>query len=128
MALEQLKQEPMMAHLMATLDAGNSIGHYGRLVFAMVGRYFLQPEELCQYLEKDPECDGEQARSLLEQVEARDYNPPKRERILEWMKKQDFPVCPEPANPGVCNVYRNLDFPRDVYERIEQFHRNPVPA
>lgn len=111
-----------MERLIGTLDAGNSIGHYGRLVFAMVSRHFLEPEEVLAYLEKDPECDAQQARSLLRQVEARNYNPPKRERVLEWMRKQDFPICPDPGDPGQCNVYRNLDFPREVYERIEAFH------
>ncbi len=123
MPLEELKNEPMMAHLLATLDAGHSIGHYGRLVLAMVGRHFLTSEELRACLEKDPECDAAQARSLLEQVESRDYIPPKRERILEWMRRQDFPVCPDPTDPGQCNVYRNLDFPKEVYEKIEAFHQ-----
>lgn len=122
MPLEDLKHEPMMAHLIATLDSHHSIGHYGRLVFAIVARHFIGPEDLLRYLEKDPECDPAQAKALISQVEARDYNPPKRERILEWMSKQDFPVCPDPGDPGQCNVYRNLDFPREVYERIERFH------
>ena len=122
MAFEELKQEPMMAHLLATLESGHSIGHYGRLAFAMVARYFMEPGELCAYLEKDPECDSEQAQGLVAQVESRDYNPPKRERILAWMQKQDFPVCPNPDDPGQCNVYRNLEFPKEVYERINQFH------
>ncbi len=121
MALEDLKQEPMMAHLISTLDSGYSIGHYGRLVFTMVGRHFLEPDELCEYLQKDPECDAEQAQGLLTQVEERDYNPPKRERILDWMRKQDFPLCPDPKDPGQCNVYRNLDFPKEVYDHINQF-------
>ena len=122
MPLEELKQEPMMAHLIATLDSGHSIGHYGRLAFVMVGRYFLEPDELSAWLRKDPECDEEQARSLLSQVESRDYNPPKRERILDWMRRQEFPLCPNPDDPGQCNVYRNLDFPKEVYERINHFH------
>jgi hypothetical protein len=122
MPTQELQQEPMMQHLIGTLESGHSIGHYGRLVFTMVARHFLDRDELLGYLEKDPECDAEQARSLLAQVEARDYNPPKRERILEWMRKQEFPVCPNPDDPGQCNVYRNLEFPKEVYERIEQFH------
>jgi hypothetical protein len=117
-----------MERLIATLDSGHSIGHYGRLVFAMVARHFLEPEEVLAYLEKDPECDAQQARSLLHQVEARNYNPPKRERILEWMRKQEFPICAEPDDPGQCNVYRNLDFPREVYEQIEQFHLDRAGA
>ena len=68
------------------------------------------------------------AKSLVSQVESRRYNPPKRERILEWMRKQDFPVCPDPGDQTQCNVYRNLDFPKDVYERIEQFHEERADA
>src|ERR1051326_3325452 len=105
MATDELKQDPMMGHLIATLDSGHSIGHYGRLVFAMVARNFLDRDELIDYLSKDPECDDGRARSLVDQVESRGYNPPKRERILEWMSKQEFPVCPDPRDPSQCNVY-----------------------
>ena len=122
MAIEDLKQEPMMAHLMATLEGGHSVGHYGRLVFAMVSRHFMPADEVVEWLEKDPECEAEEARALMAQVEQRDYNPPKRERVLEWMRKQEFPVCPNPEDPGVCNVYRNLEFPKEVYEKINAFH------
>ena len=111
-----------MAHLIAALDAGQSIGRYGRLVFAMVGRHFLDRDEVCRYLAKDPECDSAHASTLMEQIEARNYNPPKRERILEWMRRQEFPVCPDATDPGVCNVYRNLEFPKEVYEKINEFH------
>ena len=124
MPAAELKQEPMMEHLIATLESGNSIGHYGRLVFVMVARHFLDADELIAYLKKDPECDEEEARARISQVEARNYTPPKRERILEWMRKQDFPVCPEPEDPSQCNVYRNLDFPQDVYNRINEFYVN----
>jgi hypothetical protein len=61
-------------------------------------------------------------------VESRDYNPPKRERILEWMRKQDFPVCPDPSDPSQCNVYRNLEFPKEVYEKIQEFHMQRAGA
>ena len=124
MPVQELLNEPMMERLIGTLESGNSIGHYGRLVFAMVARHFMEGDEVLRYLEMDPECDSEQSRSLLRQVEERNYNPPKRERVLEWMRKQEFPICPNPGDPGQCNVYRNLDFPQEVYERIEKFHRD----
>jgi hypothetical protein len=38
MALEDLRQSTMMLHLLDALDRGEDIGHYGRLVFAMVAR------------------------------------------------------------------------------------------
>lgn len=123
MALEDLKKEPMMAHLLDSLDQGKDIGHYGRLVFIMVGRHFLSDAEVIQWLEKDADCDEEKARALLEQVQARDYNPPKRERILEWMGQQGFPICPDTEDRTQCNVYRNLEFPDEVYGKIQEFYR-----
>jgi hypothetical protein len=128
MALEDLQKEPMMAHLLKSLEDGQDIGHYGRLVFIMVSRHFLAPEEVVAWLAKDPDCDQEKARALLEQVEARDYNPPKRERILQWMEQQGFPICPDPQDRTQCNVYRNLQFPGDVYGRIQEFYRDREPA
>lgn len=123
MALEDLKKEPMMAHLLDSLEQGKDIGHYGRLVFIMVGRHFLSDAEVIQWLEKDADCDEEKARALLEQVQARDYNPPKRERILEWMGQQGFPICPDTEDRTQCNVYRNLEFPDEVYGKIQEFYR-----
>jgi hypothetical protein len=122
MPVEELRDEPMMAHLMDSLEAGEDIGHYGRLVFAMIARHFLDEQEVIDYLTKNPEFDEEQAVGLLRQIEARGYNPPKRERILDWMRRQEFPICPEPDNASQCNVYRNLQFPQDVYEKIAQFY------
>ncbi len=118
----------MMAHLISTLESGHGIGHYGRLVFTMVARHFIEPEELIALLEKDPECDRAHAEALVRQVETRGYNPPKRQRVLDWMRRQDFPICPDPDNPGACNVYRNLNFPKDVYDKIEEFYAAPDAA
>ena len=122
MAIGELRQEPMMAHLLDSLDRGKDIGHYGRLVFVMVARHFLDDDQVLTHLQKDPSFSGEQGRSLLKQVETRGYNPPKRERVMEWMQKQKFPICPEPEDPGQCNVYRNLEFPREIYDRISEFY------
>jgi hypothetical protein len=36
MALDDLRRNAMMSHLLDALDRGDDIGHYGRLVFAMV--------------------------------------------------------------------------------------------
>jgi hypothetical protein len=122
MAVAELRQEPMMAHLLDSLERGEDIGHYGRLVFVMVGRHFMDDDEILEHLSKDTDFSEEQGRLLLKQVEERGYNPPKRERILQWMEKQNFPICPEPDDPGQCNVYRNLDFPKEIYERISAFY------
>lgn len=122
MPVEDLRKSDMMAHLLDALAAGQDIGHYGRLVFAMVGRHFLAEDELIQQLVQDPSCSEEEARSLVHQVNSRDYNPPRRERILEWQERQEFPICPNPEDPRACNVYRELQFPDGVYEDIEEFH------
>jgi hypothetical protein len=128
MALKDLQQDPMMAHLIASLEQGRDIGHYGRLVFIMVARHFLSERELLAYLMKDRDVDEDKARSLIAQVEARDYNPPKRERVLEWMSKQKFPICPESEDPDQCNVYKNLDFPKEIYEKIQSYYEGKVES
>jgi hypothetical protein len=121
MAIDDLRRNAMMNHLLDALDRGEDIGHYGRLVFAMIGRHFMDEAELCGYLQKNPGFSEDDARSLCKQVEGRDYNPPRRERIMEWDGQQAFPICPDPDG---CNVYRDLKFPEHVYEHIQQFYRD----
>jgi len=122
--VEELRKSSMMAHLMDALDQGTDIGHYGRLVFAMVGRHFLNEDDLLEWLQKDRDFSEAQARSLILQVQGREYNPPKRARILEWQKEQEFPICPDPGDPGACNVYKELKFPDEVYESISEFYEH----
>ena len=124
MALNDLRQNEMMAHLMDALDKGQDIGHYGRLVFVMVGRFFASDEELVKELTKDKDCDEQKARSLIRQVEAKGYNPPKRERVLEWMSQQEFPICQNPENPDACNVYKTLEFPEEMYQKISSYYEH----
>jgi hypothetical protein len=124
MAVDELRQEPMMAHLLDSLEKGKDIGHYGRLAFVMVARHFMEENEILNHLQKDPKFSEEQGRTLIRQVEARGYNPPKRERILDWMQRQKFPICPDTEDPGQCNVYRNLDFPKEIYDSIAQFYES----
>ena len=94
MALDDLRRNDMMTHLLDSLDAGKDIGHYGRLVFAMVARHFMDDDERVGCLTKDPDFDEKDARTLVARVKARDYDPPKRERILEWRKERAFPIRP----------------------------------
>lgn len=122
MAIEDLRKNEMMAHLLSSLDAGKDIGHYGRLVFAMVARHFLDEDRLVNYLQKNPGFTQQQARALYVQVQGRDYNPPKRERILEWQKQQEFPICPNPDDPDACNVYKDLKFPDEIYQNITDYY------
>jgi len=62
----------------------------------------------------------------VKQVEGKDYNPPKRDRILDWQQQQDFPICPNPDDPDSCNVYRDLQFPDEVYEHISSYYEHKV--
>ncbi len=117
-----LRDSPMMAHLMDALQEGTDIGHYGRLVFAMIARHFLDEDKMVRLLGNQPDHNEDEARALLRQVEAKDYNPPKRERILEWQAQQDFPICPTPDDPTRCNVYSELRFPDGIYDNITDYY------
>jgi hypothetical protein len=94
----------------------------------MVGRHFMDEEELVNQLQRNPGFGEEEARALYLQVQDRDYNPPRRERILEWQAQQDFRICPNPDDPDACNVYRDLQFPDDVYEKISEYYEQRVEA
>lgn len=122
MAAEEMRKNGMMAHLMDSLEQGQDIGHYGKLVFAMVAHRFMEDKELVEWLQKSPDMGEEEAKAMVAQVKARDYNPPKREKILEWQKQQEFPICPNPEDPEACNVYQDLRFPDDIYENIEEYY------
>src|SRR5215212_5362558 len=128
MALEDLRRSPMMSHLLDSLEKGKDIGHYGRLTFAMIAHRFLDRDELVTWLCKDKDCDETKAKALVQQVESRDYNPPSRQRILEWQAQQDFPICPTPDDPNACNPYRELQMPEDVLEDIEEFREEQFEA
>ncbi len=121
MPVEDLRQSPMMAHMLDALDNGEDIGHYGRLVFAMIGRHFVPNDELVELLTKDHDADEQEIRAMVQQVEDKGYSPPRREKILEFQDQQDFPICPNPDDPDACNVYNELQFPDEVYESIQQY-------
>ena len=122
-----LRDSEMMAHLMDALEKGTDIGHFGRLTFAMVARHFLDEAEMLRLL-GNQEGGEEEARRLLLQVQAKDYNPPRRERILQWQQEQEFPICPNPDDPDACNVYRDLRFPDGIYENIEEYYEEKAEA
>ena len=115
-----------MSHLLDALEQGEDIGHYGRLAFAMVARHFMDREELVRLLAHGGDTDERKAQALVKQVKDHDYNPPRRERILEWQAKQEFPICPNPDDPDACNVYKELDLPDRVFEHIEEYREQQV--
>lgn len=121
-AFEELQQDEMMKHLMNALAQGQDIGHYGRLVFIMGARHFLDNDELVEWMTKDKDCGEQKARSLIQRVEQRNYNPPRRDRVLEWMH------CPNPEDPDSCNLYKSLEFPHEVYEHIGEYREQKSEA
>jgi hypothetical protein len=121
MSVEDLRQSPMMSHMLDALEKEEDIGHYGRLVFAMVGRHFVGEDELVELLRKDRDAEEREIRAMVQQVEEKGYSPPRRERILEWQSQQEFQICPNPDDPDACNVYNELQFPEEVYESIQEY-------
>jgi len=118
---EELRTNSMMAHLLDALGRGEDIGHYGRLVFAMIARHFGTNDEVVAALRQDKDFSGDDARALLAQVEQADYSPPKRAKIMEYQAQQEFPIIPDPGDPDAGNVYRDLKFPDHVYEHIAEY-------
>jgi hypothetical protein len=121
MPVEDLRQSPMMAHMLDALDNHEDIGHYGRLVFAMIGRHFVSNDELIELLTKDNDADEQEIRTMVQQVEDKGYSPPRREKILQFQEQQEFQICPDPDDPDACNVYNELQFPDEVYESIQEY-------
>jgi DNA primase large subunit len=124
--VRQLRKNTMMAHLLDALAEGEDIGHFGRLVFAMVTQYFFSEDEFVEWLQKDPDIDEDHARALWQQVRDKEYSPPSRQKVLQYQERQDFPICPDPDDPDACNVYRDLQFPEHVYHHIEDYHLHKI--
>jgi hypothetical protein len=90
MLVEALKQSPLMNRMVEALARGGDIGHYGRLTFIMIARHFVDNEELVGLLTQDRDADEGDIWAMVQQVEAKGYSPPRRDRILEWQSTQDF--------------------------------------
>jgi len=121
-------RSPMMAHLLDAMEAGTDVGHFGRLVFAIVARHFLDDAELVGLLSRQPGQDETQAKALVLQVKSHDYSPPSRERVLEWQARQKFPIIPNADDPDAGNLYRDLKFPDGVYEHIKEYYVEKAEA
>ena len=74
-----------------------------------------------QLLTKDHDADEGEIRAMVQQVQVKGYNPPSRDKILEWQQKQDFQICPNPDDPDACNFYSELDIPEGVLEDIQAY-------
>lgn len=98
MAIDELRANGMMAHLLDALEKKRDIGHYRRLVFAMIARNFLDESEVVKRLKNNPGMTEEQPGPSTYRYKARTISPPRRERILEWQKERIFDF-PDPENP-----------------------------
>ena len=127
-ATRELQNDAMMSHLLVALEKGQDIGHYGRLVFVLGARHFMSNDELVTWLTKDKDCDEQKARTLVSQVEQRNYNPPRRETVIQWMERQGFPICPNPDDPDACNLYKSFQFPHEIYEHIGNYSEQKAEA
>jgi hypothetical protein len=85
MAVEDLRQSPMMAHMLDALENGEDIGHYGRLVFAMIGRHFVDNDELVGLLTQDHDAGEQEIKA------GQDPGVP---------AAAGLPDLPEPGRPG----------------------------
>jgi hypothetical protein len=124
--LDELRTDPMMARLLDDLAAGKDVGHYGRLVVAMVGQHFATEDELVALLSHDPDFPEDKARVMVRTVIDTGYSPPSREKILEFQSRQEYPIIENPEDPDAGNVYKHLQFPNDVYDHIEHYHEQKL--
>lgn len=115
----ELKANRMMAHLLGALEMGQDVGPYGRRVFALVAQHFLPEDDLVMLLSRNVGEAG--ARDLLREVRGSGDPPPRRGKIIEYMKRQSFPILPDDHDPHLDNVYQNLTFPPQVAARIPKF-------
>jgi hypothetical protein len=126
--IQDMQADPMMARLITSLAEHEDIGHYGRLVFAMVGRYFASDDELVAALQNDRDFSEEQARELVREVHAVNYSPPKREKIIEFQSRQAYRMIENVQDPDVGNVYRTLQFPEEMYHHIAEYREQKAHA
>ena len=65
----------------------------------------------------------------MHQVTDAGYSPPGPGKIRKWQQEQDFPILPEGHDAtDDANLYQDLDFPPEVYEKIESYHRDQATA
>ncbi|MBC7809145.1 MAG: hypothetical protein H7145_23670, partial [Akkermansiaceae bacterium] len=79
-------------------------------------------------LARDEDLDESEARRLVHDVNERDYSPPRREKILDFQSRQDFPIIPNTDDPDAGNVYRDLTFPDKVYNHISEYREEKEHA
>lgn len=123
-----LEDSPTMARLLAALKKKTDIGHNGQFVFVTVARHFMNESEIVELLKHQPDMDEAKALSFVQQLTERGYNPPRRERILQMQAEQKFAIIENPDDPDSGNLYRELQFPEEIYEDINEYHEEQHSA
>ncbi len=125
---DNLQDSPTMSRLMDALNEGTDIGHYGQFTFVAVARHFLSEDEITDLLVKQPGMDEDRARALYIQIKEHDYNPPKRDKIIEQQAHQEFQIIENADDPDAGNLYRELRFPDGLYEHINHYYEDKAEA
>ena len=112
MSINDLRKNDMMRHLLDALERGEDIGHYGRLVFAMVARHFMDEDELVRWLCKDEKFSDEEAGALCQQVKSRGYNPPPARADPAMAVAAAIPDLPPWSRSGLLQRVQRSEIPR----------------
>lgn len=125
---DNLEDSPTMSRLLDALKEGTDIGHYGQFTFVSVARHFLSEDEITALLVKQPGMDEDRARAQVIQIKEHDYNPPKRDKIIEQQAHQEFQIIENADDPDAGNLYRELRFPDGLYEHINHYYEDKAEA
>jgi hypothetical protein len=104
MPTEDLRQSPMMSHMLNALERGEDIGHYGRLTLAMIARYFVDNEELARLLAQDASTDENEARQdpgVAKRTGLPNLPKPRRSGCLQRLQRAPLPRRGLRGYPGV---------------------------
>jgi hypothetical protein len=125
---DDLRQSPTMVRLIEALKKKTDIGANGLFIFVTTARHFMNEDEIVALVNQQPDMDEEKARAFVLHIKERGYNPPRRERILEMQGQQKFAIIANPEDPDSGNLYRELRFPEEVYEDIQEYYEEKVAA
>lgn len=119
---EDMRASAMMDRLWTDLSKGTDVGHYGRLVFCMIARHFLDEKEIIKLLGKS--VPTEEAAAMLVEVNRTNYSPPRPAKIRQWQKNQQYKIIPEDKDQSWGNVYTELQLPQEIYENVTNFYKD----
>ncbi len=123
---EDMRRSQMMARLWDDLEKGVDVGHFGRLLFTMVARHYMNETQVITLLSRNIPVEDAQAMLLL--VNSRNYNPPKPNKIRKWQEKQDYKIIPPEKAHDLAwgNVYKELRLPMEIYSQVQDFYKEAV--